>query len=253
MPIGAGAAIGIAGGVMNTVQRLIANSKMKSLMKNEPVYKENPEARQRYALSKTLLNARMPGAGAAEKNIYTTQGNIISNAQRSATDSNNLLLAGSAAQGISNRAFQDLGMNEAADYQRRYNNFEAGNEAVVREGDKVFNDNVRRFENKVQMEGAANENIQNSIKDISNLGFALEDYGMAGKEGAGDTSFGSFGGRGLGGMEMRQAGGYGGRQSVVPGGYNPAAMANMTSMGYPSLGNYSFMRGRYNPLTGKIE
>jgi hypothetical protein len=253
MPIPIGLAIGLAGSVAQMVQRGVANKKMKSLMKNEPVYKENPEVRQRYALAKTLLNARMPGAGAAEKNIYTTQGNIISNAQRSATDSNNLLLAGSAAQGISNRAFQELGMQEAQDYQRRYNNYEAGNEAIVREGDKVFNDNVRRFENKIQMEGAANENIQNSIKDISNLGFALEDYGMAGREGVGGMASGSFGNRGLGSMGMPQVGGYGNQSGVVPGGYNPSAMANMASMGYPSLGNYSFMRGRYNPLTGKIE
>lgn len=253
MPIPIGLAIGLAGSVAQMVQRGVANKKLSRLMKNDPTYKENPLVRQRFGLAQSLLNARMPGAASIERNIYGTQGNILSNAQRGATDSNQLLLTGAAAQGQSNQAFENLGLQEAADYQRRFNNYTSSNEALVNEGDKVFSDQVRKFENTLQAEGAKNENTQNTFKDISNAAFALTDYGMAGKEGAGDTSFGSFGGRGLGGMEMRQAGGYGGRQSVVPGGYNPAAMANMTSMGYPSLGNYSFMRGRYNPLTGKIE
>jgi len=243
MPIPIGLAIGLAGSVAQMVQRGVANKKLSGLMRNDPTYKENPLVRQRFGLAQSLLNARMPGAASIERNIYGTQGNILSNAQRGATDSNQLLLTGSAAQGQSNQAFENLGLQEAADYQRRFNNYTSSNEALVNEGDKVFSDQVRKFENTLQAEGAKNENTQNTFKDISNAAFALTDYGMAGKN---QDSLGND-------NRMPSIGYYNNVGNVVNGGYNPTAMSNMMSMGMPTIGNYSFNRGRYNPLTGKIE
>lgn len=247
MPIPIGLAIGLAGSVAQMVQRGVANKKLSRLMKNDPTYKENPLVRQRFGLAQSLLNARMPGAASIERNIYGTQGNILSNAQRGATDSNQLLLTGAAAQGQSNQAFENLGLQEAADYQRRFNNYTSSNEALVNEGDKVFGDQVRKFENTLQAEGAKNENTQNTFKDISNAAFALTDYGMAGKN---KDSLGNDNRMPLG---MPFLGNYQNVGNVVNGGYNPTAMSNMMQMGMPTLGNYSFNRGRYNPLTGKIE
>jgi len=49
---------------------------------------------------------------------------------------------------------------------------------MVREGDKQYQDQIRRYQNQLDISGAVNENRQNSWGDISNMGFALADFGM---------------------------------------------------------------------------
>lgn len=248
------AAVGLATGLVGSIGKMFgrgaANRRLRRLMKDDPVYKENPLARQRLGLAKTLLNARMPGAASVERNINSSFANTVSNAQRGATDSNSLLLAGSAAQGQANQSFENLGVQEAQDYQRRFNNYVGANEGVIQEGDKVFNDNVRRFENKLQAAGAQNENRQNTWGDISKMGFALSDFGMAG-------GFKSLmgGGNGAAGRTLPPPtmGNYPNAGVLLPGAMNPTAMSNMANIGYPTMGNYGIAGGRYNPITGQIE
>lgn len=175
-----GLAIGVGGAVGRLFSRGKANKDMKDLMQQDPTYKENPLSRQRLALAQTLLNARTPGAVAAERNIYANQANTVSNINRNATDSSQALALATGTQGQANDAFTNLGMNEAQDYQRRYGNYAQAQEGVINEGDKVFQDQVRKFENKVGMQGQINQNRQNSWGEISNLGFGLANFGMSG-------------------------------------------------------------------------
>ena len=175
-----GAAIGVAGAIGKMFGRGKANREMKRLLAKDPKYVENPLARQRMGLASTLLNARAPGSIIAERNIYANQANQMSNINRSATSSNEALLGGMATQGSTNEAFDRLSEREDMDYQRRYGNLENAQEGVIREGDKVFNDNVRRFGNEAQIKGQINANNQNTWGDVSNLGFGLADFGMNG-------------------------------------------------------------------------
>lgn len=186
-----GAGVGIAGGIGKMIGRGKANKRMEALMAQNPVYKENPLARQRLGLAQSLLNARMPGAAAAEQNIYANQANRLSQVQRNATDSSQLLALGAQAQGQANQSFGDLGMAEAQDYQRRYGNLAGAQEGVIREGDKVFQDETRRFQDKVQIQGAQNANRQANWGDVSGMGFGLMDFGMSGGFG---KMFGAGGG-----------------------------------------------------------
>lgn len=175
-----GLAVGVAGGIGRLFSRGKANKDLKKLMGQDPAYKENPLAKQRLGLASTLLNARMPGVAQAERNIFSNQANQVSNINRNATDSAQALALATGTQGQTNEAFSNLGMAEAQDYQRRYGNYNQAQEGVIQEQDKVFNDGVRRFENKVGMQGKINENRQNSWGEISNLGFGLANFGLSG-------------------------------------------------------------------------
>jgi hypothetical protein len=175
-----GLGIGLAGGVGRLISRGKANKDLKRLMQQDPAYKENPLAKQRLGLASALLNARMPGSARAEQNIFANQANQVSNINRNATDSSQALALATGTQGQTNDALSDLGQAEAQDYQRRYGNYSNAQDGVIQEQDKVFQDGVRRFENKVGMQGKINENRQNSWGEVSNMGFGLANFGMSG-------------------------------------------------------------------------
>jgi len=144
-----GSLIGIGAGLIGSIGKMIgrgkANRKMDELLAKDPRYTANPEVANRLGLAKTLLNARMPGAAAAEKNVYSNQANTVSNVTRNATDASQALAVSAGAGGQTNQAFTDLGQMEAENYQRNYNNLTGAQDAMVQEGDKVFGDDVRRY------------------------------------------------------------------------------------------------------------
>ena len=174
------AGVGVAGGIGKMFARGRANRDLRSLMQRDPKYVANPIAAQRLALAQTLMNARMPGAMQAEKNIYQSAANTTGMAQRNATDASQLLALGAAAQGQADQSFIDLGQAEAQDYQRRFQNLTAAQQGQIEEGDKVFQDEARRYGNEVQMQGQINQNRQNTWQEISNMGFGLADFGLSG-------------------------------------------------------------------------
>jgi len=157
-----------------------ANKELRKLGEQDPTYSMNPIAQERYGYAKALLNARMPGAMAAERNIYGNQGNTLAAGQRNATDSSQMLALAGAAQGQTNNAFGNLAMNEAQDYQRRFGNYVGAGQGLIQEGDKVYDDSLRRYGNKMQIQGAISENRANTWGDISNMGFGLADLLGAG-------------------------------------------------------------------------
>jgi hypothetical protein len=180
LPLLIGAGLGLAGAIGGMFSRGKANREMEQLLGQDPAYQENPLARQRLGLAQTLLNARMPGAARAEQNIFQNQANAVGTATRAATDSSQLLAAAAGAQGQTNNAVNDLEQQEALDYQRRFNNYEQANQGVINEGDKVFQDQTRRFNDRVQVKGAQAQNRAANWQSLSNAGFGLADFGMSG-------------------------------------------------------------------------
>lgn len=175
-----GLGLGLIGGIGSLFGAKRANRRIEQLIKQNPAYKENPLARQRMGLAQTMLNARMPGAAAAERNIYGTQANTMAQVNRNATDASQVLALAGAAQGQTNQAFSNLGMQEAQDYQRRYGNLVGAQEGVIQEGDKVHNDSVRRYQDLVSLRGAQNANTQGAWNSLTNLGLGAASLGMAG-------------------------------------------------------------------------
>jgi hypothetical protein len=192
-----GLGLGLIGGIGSLFGAKRANKRIEQLIKQNPAYQANPIAQQRMGLASTLLNARMPGAAAAERNIYTNQANAMANVNRNATDSSQALALGAATQGQTNQAFGNLGMQEAQDYQRRYGNLVGAQEGVIQEGDKVHNDSIRRYQDLVSLRGAQNTNTQGAWNSLTNLGLGAASVGMAG----GMNQM-------FGGGQQRQPGGY---------------------------------------------
>lgn len=177
-PLGVG--LGIVGGIGKMFSRAKANKDMRSLIGKDPTYNINPIAQQRLALAQTMLNARMPGAIQVERNINSNQANQLSNIGRNASDASQLLSLGAQTQGQTNDAYANLGINEAQDYQRRYGNLLGAQEGMINEGDKVYNDQVRRFGDETQLRGSIAANRANTWGDISNMGFGIADFAASG-------------------------------------------------------------------------
>lgn len=176
------AAIGLGAGLIGSIGKLFgrkkANMQMNALLAKDPTYTENPIARQRLGLAQTLLNARMPGAASVERNILGNQGNLLGRVDRGATDASQALAASAAIGANTDNALNDLGISEANDYSRRLGFLTDAQQGLINEGDKVYNDKVRRYGNEFQVRGAQNENRQNSWGDISNFGFSLANFGV---------------------------------------------------------------------------
>jgi|ERR1700677_294550 len=181
MPV---AAIGLGLGLVSSIGKMIsagkANSQLNTLVTQNPAYKPNPIAQQRLGLATALLNARAPGVASAEANIGSAQATQQENIGRNATSGAQVIAAGAGAQGTANRAYEGLNEQEAQDYQRRYGNVSEAQQGVIQEGDKAFQDQVRRFQDLAQIRGAQNANRQNAWQSLSNLGFSSLNFGLAG-------------------------------------------------------------------------
>lgn len=165
------AGVGLAGAVGKAIGRGQSNRQLRALQSQMPVYAIDESIKKRLGLAQTLLNARMPGAAAAERNIYQTQANQMAGAERAATDPNQLLLTGAGAAGQAGQAFNQLGQAEAQDYQRRYGNLVSAEESMAQERQREFEQRMRNYQMQTQIQGAINENRQNMFGDISNAGF----------------------------------------------------------------------------------
>lgn len=187
-------AIGAAGAIGKAIGRGKSNRKMDELLKQDPKKAVSPIAQERFALAKTLLNARMPGATQVQRNLYTNTANRIAGNTQLATDSSQALALNSQAYGDLGNQLTDLGVTEAQDYQRRFGNYVGAGDTMINEQDKVFEDDLRRQRNKFDVEGAKSQNRQNTWGDISNFGFSMANFGLSGgfdnmfKKGSGLTS-----------------------------------------------------------------
>lgn len=178
--IGVGAlAVGVVGGA---ISRGKANRKLTKLQQQAEAnrYTANPLAQKRLDLANTLLNARMPGATQAERNIYATGANAQAGVQRNATSGSQALAVGSAIQGQEGQEFNNLAMMETQDYQRRLANQENAQQGVINEGDKVQGSKQQVLGQQAQIQGAQSANNANTWSSISNFGFSAANFGMQG-------------------------------------------------------------------------
>ena len=174
------AGIGAVGAVGKMIARRKANKQMDELLAKDPQYAENPEVAKKMALANTLLNARMPGAASAERNIMSNQANTTANVIRNSTDASQALAVAAGVGGQTNEAFENLQDRELQDYQRRYGNLTNAQDDLVNEQDKVYQDKLRRYGNEVQVRGAQSQNRMDNWQDVSNMGFSLADFSMKG-------------------------------------------------------------------------
>lgn len=171
--------LGVVGGIGGIFASKGANRKLDQLLANDPKYAANPLVAQRLGLTKTLLNARAPGAAFQEANIYGNQANTMAAVDRNATSGSQGLAVAAGLQAQTNQAFTGMAEQDAADYQRRFGNYVGAEEGQISEGDKVYQDQIRRFQDESQIRGAQSANTSNAWKSLSNLGFAGMNFGMS--------------------------------------------------------------------------
>lgn len=223
-----GALIGLGLGGVGAIGGLISsfgnNAKLDELYRQDPSYSGNPIAGQRLGLAQTLLNGRMPGATAMERNIYGNQSNQLANVNRNATDSSQALALGASAQGQTNQALQNLATQEQQDYYNRLNNLTGAQQGMIQEGDKVYQDKLRKYSDLSAITGAKIQNTANAWKSLSNMGFGgasvASQMNLGGNTNiSGMSSFSQAGNNYMGMQPIGQGGGYG--QSYMPQNINP--------------------------------
>lgn len=177
-------AVGVAavGVVEGAISRGKANKKARKLQEEaeRDKYVANPLAQKRLDLANTLLNARMPGATQAEKNIQSSTANAIGSVGRNATSGSQALALEAGLQGQQNQAYSNLAGVEANDYQRRYANQENAVQGVIYEGDKEAAGKQNLLGQKAQLQGAQAANNANTWQSVTNLGFSAANFGMQG-------------------------------------------------------------------------
>lgn len=234
----AGLGVGGLGAIGGIINSFTSGSKLNALKSMDPTYKANPMAQQRLGLAQTLLNARMPGATAMERNIYGNQANQQGNVNRNATDASQALALGSAAQGQTNQAFQGLATQEQGDYYNRLQNLTGAQQGVINEGDKVYQDQVRRYQDQASILGAQMQNTQTGWNSLANLGFGGAGIGaqFGGSGGGGGRNINPSASSGsYMGMQPVQGVGQGMNQNYMPGWINPYQNGGMMNSAYPGM------------------
>lgn len=192
LPLAAiGAGLGLVGSIGGIFAAKKNNKMLDKLLGQNPTYQKNPIAGQRLALAQQLLNARMPGVASMERNIYGNQANTLGQINRNATDASQALSLAAATQGQTNEAFNQLGLQENQDYYNRLQNLTGAQQGMIQEGDKVYQDQVRRYQDLAAIRGAQAQNRSNIWQSISNMGQGVMNFGLSG---GGAGLFGGGGG-----------------------------------------------------------
>jgi len=181
--------IGMALSSIGTIAANISGDKTRKELNRlkdiDPQYTESPYAKQQFGLAQTLLNARMPGAADVEKNIYGNQANTQATVERNATDSSQALALAAAGQGATNQAFQQEGIVEGQNQMAKVENYNQGAKAMTDEHQTVYNDNVRRWQDQVNIALARHGIRQQQGQNMSNLGASISSMGGSFPSGGG--------------------------------------------------------------------
>lgn len=146
-----------------------ANKSLDDILKQQVSYTANPLANQFLGLSTNLFNAPMPGAAQAERNILSSQGNTFDYIKRNATDASQALAAASGAQANTDTQLSQQGLNEAGWKQSMLGNLNNAYQGMIGEGDKEFQDKIRRFMDLVSVRGSQQQNKQGTSQELMNL------------------------------------------------------------------------------------
>jgi hypothetical protein len=157
-------------------------------------YQKNPLAQENLAVNKNMFYGRMPGAQKAESNIMQSQSNQLSNLQRGATDSSQLLAVGAGLQGGTNEAFSNLAAAEGQSKAALLPSLGQAYRGAISEADKAYESMLQKYQidrqDKAALRNAGQQNIFGGIGDI---GAGLMQYGQFKSLGTGGLNQGTQG------------------------------------------------------------
>jgi len=167
---GAVAASGGSGGSVNKpYSAKNTNRKLGEFAENDPKYGSSPFAANNLGLSQQLLNSRMAGAGARERNIQTSGANVRAGVGRNATDSSQALAIMAGTQGMEGQQYNDLAIMEGQDSTMKQQNLMNANRDMTGEWDKMHDDSVRRWQDQVNIAMTQYKIRTKKRKDTANV------------------------------------------------------------------------------------
>ncbi len=180
-----GAALGVIGTIGNIFGRAKTNKELRKLGEQDPSRARNTEVDSQYAYAQQLLHGRDPYEAQAQQAAVTRYGNTAATINKVAGSASQALAANAAATG---QLQQDQGelMGENQDnYYRNLDQMNYATGARVQENEAMFGDQLRKYQNKLDIQGTIAQNRSNTWSDISNLGGSLASLGIsAGAPGA---------------------------------------------------------------------
>jgi hypothetical protein len=172
--------------IFGTIQRLALAGKQKKLAnKINPVdvtYEASPYAKEMLAGRRQRMNSRMAGADAAGRSLQQNKANVVGTATRNATSGAQMLSVAAAAQGQADSGAARLQQMENSNDQANANALDRALGTNIAEGDKVFNDKMRKFmqerrakdalmQSSMQNKAAAWDGLDNGIASIAGAAF----------------------------------------------------------------------------------
>lgn len=168
-------AVGVAGVGLAT-KFISSASQKKAAKKVRPEYvpyEESPYAKEQFGVLQNAYNAPMPGMEQAQQNIAGAQANFNNQVGRNATDSSQALALGGLSAGASNNAFSNLAVDNAKYKNDMLNNLMQGYQAMIGEGDKVYQSKMDKYLSDVQakmaLRNAAAQNFGSAINDAQSV------------------------------------------------------------------------------------
>lgn len=160
------------------------------------VYNTSPYAENQLSTVQQMMNGRMAGAGSEEQNIQGNFANSMAGVNRNSTNGSQSLAMLAGLQGNTNQAFSDLQTKENMNKQSLLGQLAYANQGMTQEGDKMYNDKLRNYNNDMNAKNALqNASWQNKGSMWSGIGNAL----IGGANVASQGGFkGIFGGGGSG-------------------------------------------------------
>jgi hypothetical protein len=185
-----GGAMGTVGGIFGSIAGMKADKKLSSLIKEDPKYTSSPYAANNLGMAQQLLNSRMAGAGARERNIQTSGANVRAGIGRNATDSSQALALMAGTQGQEANQYNDLAIQEGQDAAMKQQNLFGANQGMTAEHKDMFDDSVRRWQDQVNTVMTQYKMRQAGAQSFTNMGGSAQSS-LSGLDSTNNFGFGT--------------------------------------------------------------
>jgi hypothetical protein len=178
MPLPLGLIGSAIGGLYKIGQGIHQNNLANKVVVPQANYDTSPYAMKMLDEANRLKNSQMPGAADATRGIYGAQSNASGAIDRNATSGAQALAMLSASQGTSDNAFNQLRGQEGQYNLEMLNNYNNANQGMINEGDKVYQDRVRKQQQAIAeknaLRGAGTQNLGGGMNDLINTGYMYD-------------------------------------------------------------------------------
>lgn len=179
-----GAGLQGVGSLIGAFSKLFTAHKQKKMADAiNPVrsyYETSPYAKANAALGMNEMNGRAAGADAAVSAIQGAQAATNSAAAKTATSSADALSVATGAQATANQMAEQEAVRQQQFQQQGVVDAMRGNEGMVSEGDKVYQDKLLDYQNKLDLKNALlGASWQNKNSAFTGLGSGMMEGGNA--------------------------------------------------------------------------